>query len=242
MPLAATCSRASPSTSKSRQRDEDCGGPRKRSAVFFLSTAGYVRRMEQARKLEEQADRAAAAGQFGAARSLLEQAVEADGASLGPWVKLSAMCRASGDLPGALTAIERALAISPLDFPAPDGACRGPRRSRRSGCRRGLSTRACADSPRLRDPARMAGGRSRRAQAVRRIPRDAGAASDTESARPIYLRPSGPALHGSSPIVHAGRGTIIRGRPIIIIPVCPRTNFMIPASSPAFASSSKRPR
>ena len=197
--------------------------------------------MEQARKLEEQADRAAAAGQFGAARSLLEQAVETDSASLGPWVKLSAMCRASGDLPGALTAIERALAISPLDFPA-------------------LMARAVVLDD-LGDP--DAGEAYQRvlaqirpdsvippewqaavARARKRYDEYRGTLEQhlTRICRPIYLRPSGPALHGSSPIVHAGRGTIIRGRPIIIIPVCPRTNFMIPASSPAFASSSKRPR
>ncbi|HEY6662351.1 MAG TPA: aspartyl/asparaginyl beta-hydroxylase domain-containing protein [Sphingomicrobium sp.] len=67
---------------------------------------------------EEQADRAAAAGRFAAARSLLEQAVEADGATIDLWMKLSAMSKASGDLAGALAAIDRALALSPLDFSA----------------------------------------------------------------------------------------------------------------------------
>jgi aspartyl/asparaginyl beta-hydroxylase (cupin superfamily) len=74
--------------------------------------------MSEARLLEEQADRAASAGEFAAARSLLEQAAEADGSSLALWLKLSSMCKASGDLKGALAAIDRALAIAPLDFSA----------------------------------------------------------------------------------------------------------------------------
>src|SRR5207244_13242880 len=59
---------------------------------------------------------AAGAGQYGVARSLLEQAVEGADASFALWNKLSAMRKASGDLQGALAAIDRALAISPLDF------------------------------------------------------------------------------------------------------------------------------
>lgn len=74
--------------------------------------------MVEVRFLEEQADRAAAAGEFAVASSLLEQAVENDGGSLDLWMKLSAMNKASGDLKGALAAIDRALAISPLDFSA----------------------------------------------------------------------------------------------------------------------------
>ena len=74
--------------------------------------------MTETRTLEAQADRAASAGEFVAARSLLEQAVEADSASLGLWIKLSAMRKASGDLAGALAAIDRALVISQLDFSA----------------------------------------------------------------------------------------------------------------------------
>jgi len=74
--------------------------------------------MAEARVLEEQADRAAAAGQFAAARSLLEQAVESDDGSIDLWMKLSAMRKASGDLNGALAAIDRFLASSPLDFSA----------------------------------------------------------------------------------------------------------------------------
>ena len=74
--------------------------------------------MNELRILEEQADRAAAAGQLQAARSLLERAVEGAEAPVELWVKLSAMRKASGDLNGALAAIERGLALSPLDFPA----------------------------------------------------------------------------------------------------------------------------
>jgi aspartyl/asparaginyl beta-hydroxylase (cupin superfamily) len=74
--------------------------------------------MTKTQALEQEADRAAAAGQFAAARSLLEKAIEGEGASVDLWIKLSAMSKASGDLDGALAAIHRALAISPLDFSA----------------------------------------------------------------------------------------------------------------------------
>ena len=77
-----------------------------------------IRPMVEERLLEEQADRAAAAGEFAAARSLLEQAVENDAGSIELWMKLSAMRKASSDLKGALAAIDRALAIAPLDFSA----------------------------------------------------------------------------------------------------------------------------
>src|SRR4051794_111342 len=72
--------------------------------------------MGQGDTLEEQADRAAAAGQFGAARSLLEQAVQANSPSADLWTKLSAMRKAAGDLKGALAAVDRSLALNPLDF------------------------------------------------------------------------------------------------------------------------------
>ncbi|HKX91299.1 MAG TPA: aspartyl/asparaginyl beta-hydroxylase domain-containing protein [Sphingomicrobium sp.] len=74
--------------------------------------------MSDASALEQQADQAAAAGRFAAARSLLEQAVETDGGSIERWMKLSAMRKAAGDLDGALAAVDRALALSPLDFSA----------------------------------------------------------------------------------------------------------------------------
>ena len=75
-------------------------------------------RMTQTQTLEQQADQAAAAGQFAAARSFLEKAVERETPSTGLWMKLSAMRKAQGDMNGALEAIHRALAISPLDFSA----------------------------------------------------------------------------------------------------------------------------
>lgn len=68
--------------------------------------------------IEHAADRAAAAGDYAAARSMLERAVEADASSHALWVKLSAMRKAAGDVAGALAAIDRSLAIEPLDFSA----------------------------------------------------------------------------------------------------------------------------
>jgi aspartyl/asparaginyl beta-hydroxylase (cupin superfamily) len=68
--------------------------------------------------IEYAADKAAAAGDFPSARSMLERAVEADTSSHSLWMKLSAMRKASGDLHGALEAIDRSLAIEPLDFSA----------------------------------------------------------------------------------------------------------------------------
>ena len=68
--------------------------------------------------LEEQADRAAAAGQFAVARQLLEKAVQAADANAGLWTKLSAMRKADGDLSGALEALDRTLAAAPLDYSA----------------------------------------------------------------------------------------------------------------------------
>jgi aspartyl/asparaginyl beta-hydroxylase (cupin superfamily) len=67
--------------------------------------------------LSAQADRAAAAGDIATARSLLEEIV-AYNANLENWLKLGSMCRALGDIPAALRAVERALMISPLDFMA----------------------------------------------------------------------------------------------------------------------------
>ncbi len=74
--------------------------------------------MTQVSDLERQADRAAAAGDLAAARQSLEQAVGTGRGTLELWTKLSAIRRALGDLEGALAAIERALALSPLDFSA----------------------------------------------------------------------------------------------------------------------------
>ena len=68
--------------------------------------------------IEKAADRAAAAGDFASARSMLEQAVKSDDSKQELWIKLSAMRKASGDIRGALAAVDRSLAISPLDFSA----------------------------------------------------------------------------------------------------------------------------
>jgi aspartyl/asparaginyl beta-hydroxylase (cupin superfamily) len=67
---------------------------------------------------EEAADRAAAAGDRAGAARLLEQAAAEAPENAAIWVKLSAMRRAGGDPHGALQAVEQALALQPLDFPA----------------------------------------------------------------------------------------------------------------------------
>lgn len=74
--------------------------------------------MSEASQLEREADRAAAAGDLAGACESLERAVEQGGGSLELWTKLSAVRRALGDFQGALEAVERALALSPLDFPS----------------------------------------------------------------------------------------------------------------------------
>ncbi|HEX5257945.1 MAG TPA: tetratricopeptide repeat protein, partial [Sphingomicrobium sp.] len=61
-------------------------------------------------KLQDEADAAAAAGDFARALRLLEQAVERQEASSELWMKLTAMRRAAGDTAGALESVERALA------------------------------------------------------------------------------------------------------------------------------------
>ncbi len=68
--------------------------------------------------LETNADKAAAAGDLQSARQSLEQAVAGGAATLDLWMKLSAVRRALGDVQGALDAVERGLALSPLDFSA----------------------------------------------------------------------------------------------------------------------------
>lgn len=69
-------------------------------------------------ELDRQADRAAAAGDPATASRLLTEAAALAPERLDLLVKLSAMRRASGDVAGALDAIDRALALSPLDFSA----------------------------------------------------------------------------------------------------------------------------
>ena len=68
--------------------------------------------------LEQEADQAAASGDFRRARQVLEEAVRAQEPTRDLWVKLSAMRRATGDLHGALAALESGLAMAPLDFSA----------------------------------------------------------------------------------------------------------------------------
>jgi aspartyl/asparaginyl beta-hydroxylase (cupin superfamily) len=65
---------------------------------------------------EHEADRAAAAGDFARARTLLEEAARSSGSDPALWMKLSALRRAGGDLRGALHAIEQSLSIRPLHF------------------------------------------------------------------------------------------------------------------------------
>jgi aspartyl/asparaginyl beta-hydroxylase (cupin superfamily) len=68
--------------------------------------------------MEQQADRAAAAGDFASARALLEQATQAGEPSRDLWIKLSAVRKLFGDFEGALAAVDQALALSPLEFSA----------------------------------------------------------------------------------------------------------------------------
>ena len=69
-----------------------------------------------AESLEAQADRAAGLGDVATARRLLEQVTAADPGRGEPWLKLTAMCRAQGDLDAALEAVSGALRIDPLAF------------------------------------------------------------------------------------------------------------------------------
>jgi len=74
--------------------------------------------MADASFLEQQADSAAAAGDFRQALALLEQAATGPDCGSALLGKLSAMRKAAGDLGGALAALDRLLAQSPLDFSA----------------------------------------------------------------------------------------------------------------------------
>ena len=62
------------------------------------------------------ADQAAAAGHYAEAARLLEQLASGGSSRSETWAKLSAMRRATGDLAGALGAIDSALELAPLDF------------------------------------------------------------------------------------------------------------------------------
>lgn len=67
---------------------------------------------------EAAADKAASIGDFGAARTHLLAVVAARPDDFDPWLKLCAMNRALRDDAGALRALDRALAVRPLDFTA----------------------------------------------------------------------------------------------------------------------------
>ena len=67
-------------------------------------------------QLEREADAAAGRGDAAAARRLLERLTALDPGRVEPWLKLSAMCRALGDLSGALAAVSGALRVEPLAF------------------------------------------------------------------------------------------------------------------------------
>ena len=67
---------------------------------------------------QRRADEAAASGRFADAARHLEAIVAGGEAKAEIWTKLSAMRRVNGDLGGALEAIDRSLAIEPLDFAA----------------------------------------------------------------------------------------------------------------------------
>jgi aspartyl/asparaginyl beta-hydroxylase (cupin superfamily) len=69
-------------------------------------------------QLEADADRAAASGDLRTAVELLEQAISAGQPNPTLWTKLGAMRRATGDLKGALDAVDKSLALAPLDFSA----------------------------------------------------------------------------------------------------------------------------
>lgn len=66
--------------------------------------------------LEARADQAAAAGDVAAARRLLEQITALDPNRSESWLKLTAMCRAQGDITAALAAVSGALKLEPLGF------------------------------------------------------------------------------------------------------------------------------
>jgi len=70
----------------------------------------------RADQLSERAAAIAASGDLVAARALLKQLVTEQPDSSENWLKLAAICRASGDRSAALDAVHRALEIAPLDF------------------------------------------------------------------------------------------------------------------------------
>ena len=73
---------------------------------------------DTSQQLNRQAMHAMAARQWELAEDLLRQALELDPRLLPAWMNLAAVRRASGDLAGALAAVESAKKIQPLYFPA----------------------------------------------------------------------------------------------------------------------------
>lgn len=71
---------------------------------------------EQSHPQDRLADAAAADGRYTEAVKHLEQMTRGGSCRFETWAKLSAMRRATGDLAGALDAIDRALELAPLDF------------------------------------------------------------------------------------------------------------------------------
>ena len=69
-------------------------------------------------RLNQEAERAVAAGDLQRAVSLLQQAAESGPPDPALWLKLAAMYRGTGNPGAALEAVHRALAIVPLDFTA----------------------------------------------------------------------------------------------------------------------------
>lgn len=67
---------------------------------------------------ELDADRAAARGEIGTARQMLERIVASAPGRIDTWLKLAGTRRATGDTPGALAAISGALRVDPLHFVA----------------------------------------------------------------------------------------------------------------------------
>jgi hypothetical protein len=71
---------------------------------------------ERAAALEAEADGAAARGDVAAARRLLEQVTALAPDRGDAWLKLTAMCRRTGDVEAALAAVSGALRVDPLGF------------------------------------------------------------------------------------------------------------------------------
>jgi aspartyl/asparaginyl beta-hydroxylase (cupin superfamily) len=86
-------------------------------AIAFPYAPEENRRMATITR-EQEADRAAAAGNLAAARAVLEELVRSRTSEPQLWLKLSALRKGTGDVAGALEAIERSLALNPTEFAA----------------------------------------------------------------------------------------------------------------------------